>query len=301
MLLSWTDFATNASSTFKQVWNDQDFTDVTLATADNQQIQAHKMIISSSSTLFRNILANNPQQKDPIIYLKGIRFKDLENVLKFIYMGQCYVGYEELQDFLDTGKDLEVSGIMEDRSHMINEEKRLDQELKLEENFSINTDSVSTELSVQENDDNNKEEKEKDFPTKKVKEKKKYQSYFCNQCDYLTYKSSLLSQHRRNEHEGLRYKCDQCPYKSKQRSVLVVHRKSRHEGVKFDCKQCDFKGAAGSVRRHTRSEPSGVRYECNMCDYKAKQSGNLGEHKKRHHKMSSNGTVLHSNYVAVKL
>ena len=36
--------------------NDQAFTDVTLATLDNQHVRAHKIILSSGSTLFKNIL-----------------------------------------------------------------------------------------------------------------------------------------------------------------------------------------------------------------------------------------------------
>ena len=35
-------------------------------------------------------------------------------VMKFIYLGQCEVGQNELDDFLATGNDLKVAGIMED-------------------------------------------------------------------------------------------------------------------------------------------------------------------------------------------
>ena len=48
-LLSWNDFAANAPNTFRNLWTDQDFTDVTLATEDNQQIRKHKVILSSCS------------------------------------------------------------------------------------------------------------------------------------------------------------------------------------------------------------------------------------------------------------
>ena len=36
-LLSWKDFATNAPNTFRNLWTDQNFTDVTLATEDDQK------------------------------------------------------------------------------------------------------------------------------------------------------------------------------------------------------------------------------------------------------------------------
>ena len=106
-------FESNAPNTFRQLWNDLDFADVTLATADNQQIRAHKVILSSCSPFFRNILLNNPHQ-NPILYLKGINHKELELVTQFIYQGQCQVRHEDIGAFLATGTDLEVSGLMED-------------------------------------------------------------------------------------------------------------------------------------------------------------------------------------------
>ena len=53
--LHWDHFETNAPNTFRKLWNDQDFADVTLATVDDQQIRAHKVILSSCSEFFRNI------------------------------------------------------------------------------------------------------------------------------------------------------------------------------------------------------------------------------------------------------
>ena len=111
--LRWDHFETNAPNTFQKLWKDQDFTDVTLATVDDQQIRAHKVILSSCSEFFRNIFLKNPHQ-NPLLYLKGIRYKELALVIKFIYMGQCEVRQSELEDFLSTGKDLKVGGLMED-------------------------------------------------------------------------------------------------------------------------------------------------------------------------------------------
>ena len=111
--MCWDHFETNAPNTFRNLWNDQDFADVTLATVDNQQIRAHKVILSSCSKFFRDIFLMNPHQ-NPLLYLKGIRYKELALVIKFIYLGQCEVGQYELSDFLATGTDLKVGGLMED-------------------------------------------------------------------------------------------------------------------------------------------------------------------------------------------
>ena len=111
-LIDWKDFEANASCTFMQLWQDKDFTDVTLVTSDDQQIMSHKVILSSCSELFKNILKRN-QHHSPLIYLKDISQSHLEMIIKFMYMGQCEVPEDELQDFIKAGKDLKVRGLFD--------------------------------------------------------------------------------------------------------------------------------------------------------------------------------------------
>ena len=108
----WDEFETHASNTFKQMWEDKDFKDVTLVTEDLQEIRAHKVILSSASVLFENILSKNLHQ-NPLIYLKDIRKTDLLMILEFIYFGQCKVRHEDLEEFLATGKTLKVNGLIQ--------------------------------------------------------------------------------------------------------------------------------------------------------------------------------------------
>ena len=82
-VIDWNDFEANASCLFMQLWKDTDFTDVTLATADDQHITAHKVILSSCSEFFKNILKRYPHQS-PIIYLKDIKHSHLEMIIKFM-------------------------------------------------------------------------------------------------------------------------------------------------------------------------------------------------------------------------
>jgi hypothetical protein len=53
-VLTWNYYETNAAKTFSQLWNTQEFSDVTLVTVDDMQIKAHKMIISYCSPFFKN-------------------------------------------------------------------------------------------------------------------------------------------------------------------------------------------------------------------------------------------------------
>jgi len=107
--LRWNEFENNISQAFKELRDDKDFFDVTLA-CDDEQIQAHKVILSACSPFFRNILRRNPHQH-PLLYLKGVKYSDLQSVLNFMYHGEVNVAQEELNSFLAVAEELRVKGL----------------------------------------------------------------------------------------------------------------------------------------------------------------------------------------------
>ena len=112
--LRWNDFESNISSAFRELRDDKDFFDITLACED-EQIQAHKVILSACSPFFRNVLRRNPHQH-PLLYLKGVKFIDLQSVLNFMYHGEVNVAQEELNSFLAVAEDLRVKGLTQNQS-----------------------------------------------------------------------------------------------------------------------------------------------------------------------------------------
>ena len=81
-------FDANAGNSFKELFADDEFTDVTLVCNDNQQLKAHKVILSSASPIFKNIFKTN-NHSNPIIYMRGVNFHEMESIVKFIYLGQA--------------------------------------------------------------------------------------------------------------------------------------------------------------------------------------------------------------------
>ena len=85
--LKWNDFEQNISGAFRELKDDADFFDVTLACDSDGQISAHKVILSACSPFFRQVLRKQKHQH-PLLYLRGVSFSDLESVLAFMYNGE---------------------------------------------------------------------------------------------------------------------------------------------------------------------------------------------------------------------
>jgi len=107
--LKWNEFESNVSTAFRELREDKDFFDVTLA-CDDEQIEAHKVILSACSPFFRKVLRKNPHAH-PLLYLKGVKFTDLQSVLNFMYHGEVNVAQEELNSFLAVAEELQVKGL----------------------------------------------------------------------------------------------------------------------------------------------------------------------------------------------
>ena len=88
---------------------EKDFCDVTLACKD-KQIQTHRLLISSLSSVLRNVLKFH-QDPHPLIYLRRVSYRNLQNLLRFMYQGEVDVAKEDCPSFLEVAEDLNVKGL----------------------------------------------------------------------------------------------------------------------------------------------------------------------------------------------
>jgi len=123
--LRWNDFESNISTSFRELREDNEFFDVTLC-CDNgvDLVQAHKVILAACSPLFRKILAHQRQQQNPFLYLKGIRLKELQAVLNFMYHGEVNVAQDSLNNFLAVAEELAVKGLTTDSQPGVSEARK---------------------------------------------------------------------------------------------------------------------------------------------------------------------------------
>ena len=107
LCLQWNHFRENISSAFGDLRQDKEFTDVTLACGDGQQVKAHKVVLVASSPFFLNILKRN-KHPHPLIYMRGVRPENLMAMVDFFYNGEANVYQENLDSFLVSAEELQL-------------------------------------------------------------------------------------------------------------------------------------------------------------------------------------------------
>ena len=108
--LQWDDFQGNIKEVLGMFKGDLDFADVTLACEDGHQVEANKIILAASSPLFLSLLKRN-KHSHPIIYLRGMKAEDLNNIVDFLYHGEADIYQENLESFLALAEELQLRGI----------------------------------------------------------------------------------------------------------------------------------------------------------------------------------------------
>merc|ERR1712129_393540 len=141
-ILKWEYHEQNRTLTLKSLLENEDFLDVTIA-CDDDQIDAHKVILSAASPLFRNLLKRNPHSH-PLLYLRGTTTKDMKAILNFIYSGETHVVREELEEFMALADSLKVVGLAGEKLQVNDGKSReSDKKLGVDEKYAVEVDGYS--------------------------------------------------------------------------------------------------------------------------------------------------------------
>ena len=130
--LKWVEFSSNIKSSFQNLRNDTLYNDVTLVSDDQVQVSAHKVVLSSCSGFFKNILSKNihPQL---LLCLDGINAEELNNVMDYIYNGEVKIGQNEIDRFLTIAQKLQLEGLLNGDSDLgIPLGKEITEDMKVE-------------------------------------------------------------------------------------------------------------------------------------------------------------------------
>ena len=134
--LVWDSFQKTLASSIESIRREADYCDVTLVSDDQIQIKAHKVIISACSPFFNNIFKSNPHQH-PLIYLNGVKERNLKLILDYIYTGQVQIEQDGMYEFLDAAGKLQIAGLTNDI---------VDSQNQNIENMSTKKEEITTDL-----------------------------------------------------------------------------------------------------------------------------------------------------------
>ena len=109
--LHWHSYSDHFREALKEIMTTSEFADVTLVTDDKQQIRAHRNILSACSPVFKNILQLDSNNANPLIYLRGIQYSEMESIMQFIYLGEARFYEERMSEFLMASKNLEIKDL----------------------------------------------------------------------------------------------------------------------------------------------------------------------------------------------
>ena len=122
LCLRWNDFESILSRSFNEMRQESDFFDVKIACFDDKSVMktipAHKVVLSACSPVFKEIL-RAMTEKNPLIFLRGISYHEMEAVLDFMYNGQTKVQHTDLDAFLAAAEDLKVKGLTTSGSNKV--------------------------------------------------------------------------------------------------------------------------------------------------------------------------------------
>merc|ERR1711868_78152 len=108
--LRWSQFEETTKESLKSLHGNDHLCDVTLLSADDQDIKAHKVVLAGSSPYFQRILKNNPNDH-PLLFMNGINMDVLKAIVAFIYLGEVQVEQDNLEAFMAGATALEVKGL----------------------------------------------------------------------------------------------------------------------------------------------------------------------------------------------
>jgi len=115
MLLEWPEHSKKIIEGVNSLHTDLSaFHDVTLS-AEGKQIKAHRVILAAASTYFKELLLSESQNEDrfPIIFLKDVKYVDLECLVKYIYKGKTDVNSSNMVSCTQLAETLGVTGFAE--------------------------------------------------------------------------------------------------------------------------------------------------------------------------------------------
>ena len=232
LCLQWNDFQDNVQAAFKNLRQDKQFTDVTLACKDGQQVEAHKVILAASSPFFQTLLETN-KHPHPLVYMRGLKSEDLVAIVDFLYFGEANIYQENLDSFLAIADEFQLKGLRGNGDRQVESDMFNDQETKRRSAEPAMRNLVKAQEASEITQGNYETESSKDLALV---------SQFSGNMEELEEKVRSMMQKSENFITNGSQKADICKVCGKEGKgdVIKNHIEANHlEGVVIPCNHCE--------------------------------------------------------------
>ena len=236
--LTWNDFQSNITKSFRSLREETSLFDVTLISSDNKPVAAHKVVLSACSEFFKTIFQRNVST-NMSLYLNCATSKEISLVLDYIYQGEVQLYQEELNGFLDIAEKLKLDGLLsngektEDSVHHGTKEenphdtkrKNINQQQSDKNCSSVASKSDESVLATlnQSVQCSNAQVEEK-FQELILKEDKLFRCTVCNKT--MPHRSNM-KKHLETHLSGLSYLCPLCGKSFRSENAFLHHKRFR--------------------------------------------------------------------------
>ena len=252
----------NRTRYYNELLESQEMSDVTLA-CDGYEVGAHKIIISGSSTFFKEVIRKS-KHVNPYIYIKGVSKETLETIIKFIYLGEATARTDNLEKLVEAGNELKVFGLTEEPLKTHNS---LSNKKHFESSVDMNTESEGSEQN-----ETNLSDIDVAYLVKKERE-----------VEALKCELEEVSESK-DQSDSTRLLTE-----IKKRITTNVDDLGNKN---FKCNVCEREFATmGYIRPHIETHLEGFSHKCKFCDVVKRTRKSIQHHQKRYHKSVNNETI----------
>ena len=261
--LKWNDFQENIVSSFQHLRKETEFSDVTLVCEDNHTIEAHRIILTACSPLFSTMLKRT-NNYNPIIYMMGVKAKDLVAIVDFIYHGEANIYQDDLDGFLALAEKLQLKPNFTEDEDNTNEtmaptKTKIKANLQPMSNFHEYKEKTESSLQV---------ESEKDVDLEQIDSRKYSKSYSILESNDSNYEHVPADDQKIRVYANMEdikgqidsimekatdgdYKCALCGKYTKKRQDMSRHIETHIKGIKYPCDQCGkLQRSSYNLKRH---------------------------------------------------